>query len=141
MGTDEAFFEDDVSDQPLLALYHEEAGALDEEADTEVDLVSHAYQIWKNATDANPSLAGTVGKLPAVVYSTKALPTEAGARATPGVLLFLRTAIGNSALAWIDEAGNSVTGIGTILKAASCALDDRHYRAAEIHHTLVATWC
>ncbi|MEZ4618062.1 MAG: phospholipase D-like domain-containing protein [Caldilineaceae bacterium] len=138
VGTDEAFFEDDVSDQPLLALYHEEAGALDEEADTEVDLVSHAYQIWKNATDANPSLAGTVGKLPAVVYSTKALPTEAGARATPGVLLFLRTAIGNSALAWIDEAGNSVTESQfAILKAASCALDEPALPRSEIHHTLV----
>ncbi len=57
VGTDEAFFDDDRDDMPLFNLYHEKAGILDGDDDTEVDLASYAYQIWKNATDANPELA------------------------------------------------------------------------------------
>jgi Helicase conserved C-terminal domain len=51
VGTDEAFFEDEREKQKLLDLYNENAGILDGDADTEVDLASYAYQIWKNAAD------------------------------------------------------------------------------------------
>ena len=44
---------------------------MDGEADTEVDLGSYAYQIWKNAIDADPALEKTIPDLPNVVYSTK----------------------------------------------------------------------
>jgi hypothetical protein len=54
VGTDEAFFEDDRNDNAVLNLYHEKAGILDGDADTEVDLASYAYQIWKNAITADP---------------------------------------------------------------------------------------
>jgi superfamily II DNA/RNA helicase len=56
VGTDEAFFEDEREKQKLLDLYHEKAGILDGDADTEVDLASYAYQIWKNATDRDAEL-------------------------------------------------------------------------------------
>ena len=56
VGADEAFFEDELSTGALLNLYHEKSGILDGEADTEVDLASYAYQIWKNAVDRDPSL-------------------------------------------------------------------------------------
>ncbi|MDI7277919.1 MAG: C-terminal helicase domain-containing protein, partial [Anaerolineae bacterium] len=49
LGTDEAFFEDEDAPQTLVDLYNEQAGLLDGEEDTEVDLTSQAYQIWKNA--------------------------------------------------------------------------------------------
>ena len=55
VGTDEAYFEDD-EDRPIVDLYNEKAGILDSEDDDEIDLGSYAYQIWKNATDGNPSL-------------------------------------------------------------------------------------
>src|SRR5439155_23991208 len=56
VGTDEAFFDDEKDDKPLLNLYHEKAGILDGDDDTEVDLASYAYQIWKNAIDQTPEL-------------------------------------------------------------------------------------
>ncbi|MDB9458846.1 C-terminal helicase domain-containing protein [Dolichospermum circinale CS-1225] len=40
VGTDEAFFEDSLSDQEILDLYHEKSGFLDKEDDGEVDLTS-----------------------------------------------------------------------------------------------------
>ena len=56
VGTDEAFFEDDRDDQTIVNLYNEKAGILDGDDDGEVDLASYAYQIWKNAVTADPSL-------------------------------------------------------------------------------------
>src|SRR5207248_1302152 len=47
VGTDEAFFEDDADDRLIVDLYNEKAGILDGDADSEVDLASYAYQIWK----------------------------------------------------------------------------------------------
>ena len=64
VGTDEAFFEDDRNDQAIIDLYHEKAGILDGDADTEVDLASYAYQIWKNATTADPGLQKIIPALP-----------------------------------------------------------------------------
>ena len=74
VGTDEAFFEDDRDDKAVLDLYTEKAGILDGDADTEVDLASYAYQIWKNAIDADPQLEKIIPALPDVVYSTKLAP-------------------------------------------------------------------
>jgi superfamily II DNA or RNA helicase len=136
VGTDEAFFDDDRDDLPLFNLYNEKAGILDGDDDTEVDLASYAYQIWKNAIDADPKLESTIPSLANVVYSTK--PHQPKADKPEGTLLFLRTADGNDALAWINKDGAGVTESQlAILKAAECLPDtpalDRH----ENHHELV----
>lgn len=138
VGTDELFFEDDVDAQPLIDLYHEKAGILDDPPDTEIDLVSNAYQIWKNATDANPKLKTIIPKLPNVVYSTKAHPGGDMAAGPAGVLVYLSTTEGNSALAWMDQNGNSVSESQVaILRAAECALDTPALPRQENHHDLV----
>ncbi|MGM0687751.1 MAG: helicase-related protein, partial [Promethearchaeati archaeon] len=71
LGSDEQFFEDDFGNQVLRDLYTEKSGILDGEADSEVDLASYAYQIWRNAVQKDPSLERKIGELPDVVYSTK----------------------------------------------------------------------
>lgn len=135
LGTDEAFFEGEAPNC-ILDLFHEKAGILDGEAETEVDLASYAYQIWKNAITADPSLQKTIPELPPVVFATKAhQPTE---KEPPGVLVYLRTAEGHDALAWIDKKGNSVTESQfAILKAAECALNTPAQPRQEDHHALV----
>jgi superfamily II DNA or RNA helicase len=136
IGTDEAFFEDESEKQKLLDLYHEKAGILDGEADTEVDLSSFAYQIWKNATDKSPELKSAIEALPEVVYSTKSFATAE--KKPPGVLVYLRTAEGNDALAWVDKDGNNVTQSQfEILKAAECLPDTPALPRQENHHPLV----
>ncbi|MGH2351820.1 MAG: C-terminal helicase domain-containing protein, partial [Chloroflexota bacterium] len=136
VGTDEAFFEDDRDDRPIIDLYNEKAGILDGDADSEVDLASFAYQIWKNAVDRDPSIQKTVAALPDVVYSTRA--HTAGPGQPPGVLVYLRTAEGTDALAWIDEAGQSVTQSQlTILQAAASTPATPAQRRHERHHELV----
>jgi len=72
VGSDETFFDDDKDDDLIRDLYTEKNGILDDDGDTEVDLASYAYQIWKNATDADPSLVAKIETLPNVVFATKA---------------------------------------------------------------------
>ena len=71
VGTDEHFFEDDHGEQTIRDLFTEKSGILDDDPDSEVDLSSYAYQIWKNAIDRDPSLEKAIPALPEVVYSTK----------------------------------------------------------------------
>jgi hypothetical protein len=137
IGSDEAFFDDDQEANAIRDLYTEKNGILDDDGDTEVDLASFAYQIWKNATDADPSLAAKIEALPNVAYATKA--HSATPEAPPGVLVYMRTGEGNDALAWIDEQGHSVTQSQlTILKAAACAANTEALPRSEQHHELTA---
>lgn len=136
VGTDEAFFEDEKEKQKLLDLYNEKSGILDGDADNEVDLASFAYQIWKNATDSNPELLKTIPGLSPVVYATKAFAPSA--KKPAGVLVYLRTAQGNDALAWVDKEGNNITESQfDILRAAECAPTTPAQPRQENHHTLV----
>ena len=138
VGTDEAFFEDeDQSQQAVRDLYSEKAGVLDDEADKEVDLSSYAYQIWLNATRDDPALRKTVENLPPVAFTAKA--HEERPERPCGALVYMRTAQGYDALAWVDRNGKSVTESQfEILQAAACAPDTPALPRHETHHDLVA---
>jgi len=155
VGADEAFFEDQDDAQAVRDLFTENAGILDGDEDSEVDLASYAYQIWKNAIDRDPELQKIIPALPNVVYSTKPWPQsgagvppadsrEAGQRPAPldqpeGALVYLRTAEGNDALAWVDKRGNSVTESQfTILKVAACEPSTPAIPRHDDHHEMVA---
>jgi superfamily II DNA or RNA helicase len=136
VGTDEAFFEGDGDGQAVIDLYNEKSGILDGDADTEVDLASYAWQIWKNAINADPGLQKTIPALPPVVYSTRPLPEQGQSPA--GVLVYLRTAEGNDSLAWIDTEGKSVTESQyAILRAAECTAKTPALPRQGNHHELV----
>ncbi|GJD22486.1 helicase domain-containing protein [Rivularia sp. IAM M-261] len=106
VGTDETFFEDDET-QVILDLYNEKSGILDGEEDTEVDLTSEAFQIWKKATDENQALKKLIEEMPNVVYSTRAHTPQTVQ--PEGVLMYMKTTEGNDSLIYIDREGNSVT--------------------------------
>lgn len=138
VGADETFFENQDNEQVVRDLFTEKAGILDGDEDTEVDLASYAYQIWKNAIDRNPELAKTIPAMPNVVYSTR--PHKPIANQPEGALVYLRTAEGNDALAWIDQKGTSVTESQfAILKAAECTPDTPALPRHKQHHEMVAT--
>lgn len=136
VGSDEAFFEDQSGEQTIRDLYTEKAGIFDGEEDTEVDLASNAYQIWKNAIENDPPLAKTIESLPDVIYSTRThmpLPNR-----PEGVLLYMRTSERNNALAYIDKNGQSITESQIeILRAAACEPDTPARPRYEKHHEIV----
>jgi len=133
VGSDETFFEGDPIN--IADLYNEKAGILDDEDDAEVDLASYAYQIWKNAIDAEPALAKLIPDLPNVVYATMSNREELEKQ---GVILYVRTAEDNDVLTWIDLRGRIVTQSQfTILKALQCDSQCPALSKISSHHDLV----
>lgn len=132
---DEVFFENQKVRSQLEGLYSEQSGILDEEEDGEVDLASYAFQIWKNATDADPKLNNFIQEMPNVVYATK---QNTDAKEHEGVIVYSRTADDNDVLVWANKKGEVITQSQlTILKAAHCTPDTvPQYKIPE-HHKLV----
>jgi len=133
VGSDEVFFDGDPIN--IEDLYNEKAGILDDEEDSEVDLASYAYQIWKNATDENPDLKKTIPDLPNVVYATKEnhFPPE-----KEGVVVYTRTFDENDVLAWVNNEGKIITQSQlAIIKAAACEPDTKPCYKIPKHHELV----
>ena len=145
VGTDETFFEDERHDTMLRDLFTEKSGILDDLEDNEVDLASLAYQVWRNATDADASLKKSIPDLPNVVFSTKPLSSvstkdgkASGVQPPAGVMVYVRTSDGNDALAWVDEEGRTVTeSQHEILRAAACDPSTHALARLDQHHTLV----
>jgi hypothetical protein len=144
IGTDEAFFEDEKHQDIIRDLFTEKAGILNDPDDNEVDLASQAYQVWKNATDADPKLKKLIPDLPNVVFSTKplsAITPPTGASPVPpttGVMVYVRAADGNDALAWVNEQGQTVTeSQHEILRAAACEPNTPGLLRLDSHHDLV----
>ncbi|MFM6021999.1 MAG: helicase-related protein, partial [Dolichospermum sp.] len=137
VGTDEAFFEDSLSPEQIWDLYNEKSTALDDVNDGEVDLISEAFQIWKNAIDADPELEKIIKNLPNVVYSTREYQET---KTDPqGVLMYVRTAEGTDALAWINKEGKSVTQSQMkILRVARCNRDTPPLKRHPQHHEIVS---
>jgi superfamily II DNA or RNA helicase len=136
VGTDESFFDDDRNNQAVSDLYNEKAGLLDGEEDSEVDLVSYAYQIWQDAIATDPSLKKTIENMPNVVYTAKA--HQATQPSTQGALVYLKTANGTDSLAWVDAQGRRVTDSPfRILKAAECLPTTPAVDRLPNHHSLV----
>lgn len=134
VGSDEVFFDGDPIN--IDDLYNEKAGILDEEeGDSEVDLASFAFQIWKNAIEVKPELKKIIPDLPDVVYATKHNEHEAEKE---GVILYTRTADENDILVWINSQGQIITQSQlTILKAAECKVDTKPCYKVTDHHELV----
>lgn len=129
VGSDEVFFEG--NEQNLRNMFNEKSGSLDDIDDMDVDLSSKAYQIWKDATDANPSLKKIIPSLSNVIYSTKKSNTQ-------GVITYAKTKGDFDVLTWIDSEGNIVSqSQGRILQALSCSIDEPAIEQLENHFELV----
>lgn len=132
VGSDEVFFEG--NEKNLTDMFNEKSGTLDDEDDADVDLSSQAYQIWKNATDANPDLKRTIPALSNVIYSTKSINDTS----QQGVITYARTYNDFDVLTWLGKDGEIVSqSQKRILQALSCSIDTPAIVPFEIHHELV----
>lgn len=132
IGSDEIFF--DGNEQNLRDMFNEKSEVLDDDEDTDIDLSSRAYQIWKDATDANPSLKTIIPSLSNVIYSTK----EKTDNQKTGVITYLKTANDYDVLTWMDDQGEVIThSQNQILQALSCSLDEPAIEPLDNHHDIV----
>jgi superfamily II DNA or RNA helicase len=137
IGSDEVFFDGDPVN--IKDLYNEKAGILDEEDDTEVDLTSWCYQIWKNGCKEHPELKNKIPELPDVVYATKKADSAQPAAGETGVIVYARTSDDNDCLAWVDEKGEMVSRSPLeILKALKCDYDEPPLPRKDCHHELTS---
>ena len=136
LGSDEQFFEDDLNNEVLRDLYTEKSGILDGDFDSEVDLASYAYQIWRNAIKNDSSLEKKIAELPDVVYSTR--EHTGTAKEPEGVLVYIKTAEGNDSLVWMNREGKSITQSQlAVLRAAECTPETPAIPRNPQHHELV----
>lgn len=133
VGSDEVFFEG--NEQNLIDMYNEKSGSLDEdEDDVDVDLGSQAFQIWKNATDANPDLKRIIPELSNIVYSTK----KAASPIEDGIITYARTYNDFDVLIWYNSKGEIVSqSQKRILQAMACSINEPSLEAQENHLELV----
>ena len=133
VGSDEIFFEGNA--QNLQDLFNEKSGSLDDEDESDVDMASYAYQIWKNATDAAPELKKIIPAIPEKAYTTK---QNTGRSIDEGVVTYAKTSSDSDMLTWIDNKGHIVTQSQlTILKAMSCDANTPSLEPLPQHHELV----
>ena len=133
VGSDEVFFEG--NEQNLRDMYNEKSGSLDgDDDDVDVDLGSFAYQIWKNATDANPKLKNIIPAIPNIAYSTKAATNIS----EDGVITYARTYNDFDVLTWYNSEGKIVSqSQNRILQAMACTINEPCLPAQENHLALV----
>ncbi|MFN5865011.1 MAG: C-terminal helicase domain-containing protein, partial [Pseudanabaena sp.] len=141
IGTDENFFEDEVlleeeqEDREVLEnLYHEKSGILDEEEVNDVDLTSEAYQVWKNATENNPSLRRKIKELPNCAYSS--LETDSDRNA--GIVALIQTGENTNTLVKVNYEGELIDHSQTnIFRAIACDANTEAILDHPDHHELV----
>ena len=133
VGSDEIFFEGNA--QNLRDMYNEKSGSLDEdEDDVDVDLGSQAYQIWKNATDANPELKQIIPALSNIIYSTK----KATSAIEDGVITYAKTHNDFDVLTWYDSKGEIISqSQRRILQTLACSADEPALSPLDNHLELV----
>lgn len=133
VGSDEVFFEG--NEQNLRDMYNEKSGSLDDdEEDVDVDLGSQAYQIWKNATDANLELKRIIPAIPNIAYSTKA----ANDISEDGVITYARTYNDFDVLTWYNSKGEIVSqSQKRILQTMACAIHEPCLPPQDNHLALV----
>jgi len=132
VGSDEVFFEG--NEQNLRDMYNEKSGSLDDEDDNDVDLASQAYQIWKNATDANPKLKQIIPALSNIIYSTK----KTDRAIEDGVITYAKTHNDYDVLTWYNSNGEMISqSQKKILAAMACSANEPAQEPLENHFDLV----
>ena len=132
VGSDEIFFEG--NEQNLRDMYNEKNGSLDDEDDNDVDLASMAFQIWKNATDANPKLKQIIPQLSNIIYSTK----KAEDPINDGVITYAKTHNDYDVLSWYNSKGEIISqSQKKILQALACSANEPCLEPLENHFELV----
>jgi superfamily II DNA or RNA helicase len=137
VGTDESFFEDQSPEEQLKDLYNERSGVLDDAENNEIDLASHALQLWNSAIAKDATLAHKIAALPDVTFTCR--ESGQGAQGRDGALVYIQQGEDYDALLWVDPSGRVVTESQLeILRAAECDATTPSLVRAEWHHDAVA---
>ncbi len=140
LGSDEKFFGDDTERAVISGLYDENSDYRFTDGGEEVDPVSMAYEIWRQAAENYPDIAKQVEALPNVVYATMAKqPGGLQEGLLAGVVVHSQTVSGADAFAFTDIDGESqhITP-QEALRTTYCTPETKPANRLEDHHDMVA---
>ncbi|WP_424947155.1 helicase-related protein [Candidatus Spongiihabitans sp.] len=129
VGTDESFFEGDTIN--LEHVYNQTISL--EEQEDETDLISRAYDIWRQAIKDNPKLEKKIKELPHVVYSAKHADDQ-----KDGAIAYIKTSNNQHLLLQLNQTGEVVSqSQSKILGYLACEPNEPLAPPAQNHHELV----
>ena len=129
VSTDERFFEDDAGDMEHV---YDQTISLEEQED-ETDLISRAYDIWRQAIKDNPELEKKIKELPHVVYSAKCAGDQ-----EDGAIAYIKTNNNQHLLLQLNQTGEVVSqSQSKILGYLACEPNEPLAPPAQNHHELV----
>ena len=135
-GSDEQFFEDDLTEDDLKGLFDGTRSLDDNEVDEDVDWASQALAIWEAATEEQQQRAMS---LPDVTYSTR--PRREGDE-QGGILVYTRTSRGIDGLAFTEPGTEApVSRVLTPYEGLRIAVTEPNEKPPDRrvdHHLLVA---
>ena len=136
IGSDETFFGEEAENH-LRDLYTEQANALEDDSDEDVDLASVALQVWNSASEADRK---AVQQLAPVVAAARALDTGTAVDpGTSGAITYLRFPDGTDAMVRVNDQGGLVSqSLAGTFRAVACGPDTPALEKAANHHELVA---
>ena len=135
IGSDEVFFTEDGKTQLRdLDLY---VGAISlGEKEGEVDLISLAYSIWREAIEADPDLKEKIQRMPNLVYSAR--KAESARDDRESAVAYVKTGRGRHILAQVSPDKKILSqSQWEILRILECAPETPRVEPAENHHDLV----
>ena len=136
LGSDEKFFGDEREGEIICGLYDESSNYMLKDGVDDVDPVSMAYEIWRQAQERHPELAQRASTLPNVVHSTRQTPDRSD---QSGVLVHSQTVTGSDAFAFVNPDGEQkrITAQEALTRAA-CQPSTPPLPRLKDHYELVA---
>ncbi len=129
IGSDEKFF-DDGNTKDLQGIYDGSIDLSAEDAD-DTDLISRAYDIWRQAIKQNPQLEQEIKKMPDVVYSAKTSDKNS-------VIAYIRDNYNHSILTELDDDSEIISQSQFhLLDKLACEPDEEKKAINDNHHELV----
>ena len=129
IGSDEKFF-DDGNTKDLQGIYDGSIDLSEEDAD-DTDLISRAYDIWRQAIKQNPQLEQEIKKMPDVVYSAKTSDKNS-------VIAYIRDNYNHSILTELDDDSEIISQSQFhLLDKLACEPDEEKKAINDNHHELV----
>ena len=137
-GSDERFFGDPEEEEQVRSFFNENAAlAATEESEDEVDYISRAFEIWRQANELHPDLAAQAQALPHQTHATQEQKANA-----QGILACISSSLGVDRI-FFKPARDSIRIMSPLeaLARSACTPETLGLpRQGDHHHVVAEMW-
>lgn len=134
-GSDERFFGDPEEEEQVRSFFNENAAlAATEESEDEVDYISRAFEIWRQANELHPKLVARAQALPHQTHATQEQKVKA-----QGILACISSSLGVDRI-FFKPAGEAIRIMSPLeaLAHSACTPETHGLPHQKNHHEVVA---